>query len=85
MLSVPENVWKIDELVMEDTKEVDFMKSDRNNWWNYEPLKSLDLSSNVIKTISPNVKLLQELVTLKVILIRNNVIRRHLLCSRSAV
>ncbi|CAG4985752.1 unnamed protein product [Colias eurytheme] len=63
--SVPENVWKIDELVMDDTKEVDFARSDQNNWWNCEPLKMLDLSSNVIKAISPNVKLLQDLVTLK--------------------
>ncbi|XP_063822501.1 leucine-rich repeat-containing protein 40-like isoform X2 [Ostrinia nubilalis] len=63
--TVPDNVWKIDELVMEETKEVDFSRSELNNWWNSEPLKMLDLSSNVIKTISPNVKLLQQLVTLK--------------------
>ncbi|KAL0880814.1 hypothetical protein ABMA27_001999 [Loxostege sticticalis] len=63
--TVPENVWKIDELVLEETKEVDFTRSDLNNWWNSEPLKMLDLSSNVIKTISPNIKLLQQLVTLK--------------------
>ncbi|XP_026752116.2 leucine-rich repeat-containing protein 40-like [Galleria mellonella] len=63
--TVPENVWKIDELVLEDSKEVDFARSDLNNWWNAEPLKMLDLSSNVIKSISPNVKLLPQLVTLK--------------------
>ncbi|XP_059046588.1 leucine-rich repeat-containing protein 40-like isoform X1 [Achroia grisella] len=63
--SVPENVWKIDELVMEESKEVDFARSDLNNWWNAESLKMLDLSSNVVKTISPNVKLLQQLVTMK--------------------
>ncbi|XP_047509093.1 leucine-rich repeat-containing protein 40-like [Pieris napi] len=63
--TVPENVWKIDELVMDDTREVDFARSDQSNWWNCEPLKMLDLSSNVVNTISPNVKLLQELVTLK--------------------
>ncbi|CAG4972000.1 unnamed protein product [Parnassius apollo] len=63
--TVPENVWKIDELVLEETKEVDFTRSGYNNWWNAEPLKILDLSSNVIKTISPDVKLLQQLVTLK--------------------
>ncbi|XP_059046589.1 leucine-rich repeat-containing protein 40-like isoform X2 [Achroia grisella] len=62
---VPENVWKIDELVMEESKEVDFARSDLNNWWNAESLKMLDLSSNVVKTISPNVKLLQQLVTMK--------------------
>lgn len=66
MFTVPENVWKIDELALDDTKEVDFARSDQNNWWNSEPLKMLDLSSNVIHNISPNVKLLQELVTLKV-------------------
>ncbi|KAM3964275.1 leucine-rich repeat-containing protein 40 [Aphomia sociella] len=63
--TVPENVWKIDELSLDDCKEVDFARSDINNWWNAEPLKMLDLSSNVIKTISPNIKLLQQLVTLK--------------------
>lgn len=64
--SVPEKLWKIDELVLDETKEVDFTRSDQNNWWNSEPLKTLDLSSNVIKTISPNVRLVQQLVTLKV-------------------
>ncbi|XP_072939325.1 leucine-rich repeat-containing protein 40-like isoform X1 [Epargyreus clarus] len=63
--TVPENVWKIDELVMDDTKEVDFAKSDHNNWWNSEPLKMLDLSSNAIASIPSNVKLLQQLVTFK--------------------
>lgn len=65
-LLVPENIWKINELVLDETKDVDFTRSNQNNWWNAEPLKMLDLSSNVIKTISPNIKLLQELVTLKV-------------------
>ncbi|CAH2210151.1 jg15194 [Pararge aegeria aegeria] len=63
--TVPENVWKINELVLEETKEVDFARSDQSNWWNCEPLKMLDLSSNVIKKLSPNLKFLQELVTLK--------------------
>lgn len=51
---------------MDDTKDVDFSRSPRDNWWNAEPLKMLDLSSNVIKIISPNIKLLSELITLKV-------------------
>lgn len=63
--TVPENVWKIDELVMDDTKEIDFTKSNTNNWWNEEPLKTLDLSSNAIKVISPNIKYLQQLINLK--------------------
>lgn len=63
--TVPDNVWKIDELVLEESKEVDFSRTDLNNWWNSEPLKMLDLSSNVIKTISPNVKLLQHVITVK--------------------
>ncbi|KPI96791.1 Leucine-rich repeat-containing protein 40 [Papilio xuthus] len=63
--TVPDNVWKIDELVLEESKEVDFARSDNNSWWTDVPLKTLDLSSNVIKTISPDVKLLQQLVTLK--------------------
>ncbi|OWR48298.1 leucine-rich repeat-containing protein 40-like [Danaus plexippus] len=63
--TVPENVWKVNDLVMDDTKDVDFSRSPRDNWWNAEPLKMLDLSSNVIKIISPNIKLLSELITLK--------------------
>ncbi|CAB3223780.1 unnamed protein product [Arctia plantaginis] len=63
--TVPENVWKIDELVMDETKEVDFSRSNTNNWWNAEPLKTLDLGSNVIKVVSPNIKYLQHLITLK--------------------
>lgn len=63
---MPDNVWKIDELVMDETKEVDFSRSNTNNWWNAEPLKTLDLGSNVIKVISPNIKYLQHLITLKV-------------------
>ena len=63
---VPENVWKIDELVLEETKEVDFTRNDSNKWWTAEPLKTLDLSSNAIKVISGNVKFLQHLVNLKV-------------------
>ncbi|XP_063534697.1 leucine-rich repeat-containing protein 40-like [Cydia strobilella] len=63
--TVPENVWKIEELVLEEVKEVDFVREDRHNWWNSEPLKFLDLSSNAIAAIPPDVKFLQELVTLK--------------------
>ncbi|XP_073949333.1 leucine-rich repeat-containing protein 40-like isoform X1 [Choristoneura fumiferana] len=63
--SVPENVWKIDELVLDESKEVDFGRAGQNNWWNSEPLKSLDLSSNAISYISRDVKFLQSLVTLK--------------------
>ncbi|KAJ2949994.1 hypothetical protein O0L34_g11326 [Tuta absoluta] len=63
--SVPDNVWKLDELILEEAKEVDFNRSGSDNWWNAEPLKNLDLSSNVIKVIPPNIRLLQHLITLK--------------------
>ncbi|KOB71856.1 putative mitotic protein phosphatase 1 regulator [Operophtera brumata] len=53
------------EFVFDESKEVDFDRSDKNSWWNREPLKTLDLSSNVIQTISPKVKFLHALVTLK--------------------
>lgn len=66
LISVPENVWKIDELVLDESKEVDFGRVGQNNWWNSEPLKSLDLSSNAISSISQEIKFLQCLVTLKV-------------------
>ncbi|XP_022814755.1 leucine-rich repeat-containing protein 40-like [Spodoptera litura] len=63
--TVPDNVWKIDELILDESKEVDFTRPDSNKWWTAEPLKTLDLSSNVIKVISGNVKYLQHLVNLK--------------------
>ncbi|KAJ8730898.1 hypothetical protein PYW08_002311 [Mythimna loreyi] len=63
--TVPDNVWKIDELVLDESKEVDFTRNDTNRWWTAEPLKTLDLSSNAIKVISGNVKFLQHLVNLK--------------------
>lgn len=66
MLTVPENVWNIDELVLEETKEVDFNRSDADGWWHALPLKMLDLSSNAINEIAPQVKQLVDLVTLKV-------------------
>ncbi|CAH1646755.1 unnamed protein product [Spodoptera littoralis] len=63
--TVPDNVWKIDELILDESKDVDFTRPDSNKWWTAEPLKTLDLSSNVIKVISGNVKYLQHLVNLK--------------------
>lgn len=64
--SVPENVWKINELnILEDTKEIDFNRSNDHNWWNSEALKMLDISSNAISCIPGAVNMLQELVTFK--------------------
>lgn len=63
--SVPENVWKIEEIVLEDQKDLDFNRSDTNNWWNCEPLRTLDLSSNVIKIIPSQIKQLFNLTSLK--------------------
>ncbi|XP_066994565.2 leucine-rich repeat-containing protein 40 isoform X2 [Anabrus simplex] len=65
--TVPEKVWKLDEL---DESEVRLLEvrldsdGDCNRWWEHEALTLLDLSSNSLTRISPNVKNLHSLTTL---------------------
>lgn len=66
---VPDRVWTINELTEEELKDlqVDLRNSDnQNKWWEYEPLKSLDLSSNSLTKLSEDVKYLGDLVNLDV-------------------
>ncbi|OXU30630.1 hypothetical protein TSAR_003644 [Trichomalopsis sarcophagae] len=67
--SVPDRVWTINELTEEELKDlqVDLRNSDnQNKWWEYEPLKSLDLSSNSLTKLSEDVKYLGDLVNLDI-------------------
>ncbi|XP_014205804.1 leucine-rich repeat-containing protein 40-like [Copidosoma floridanum] len=63
--SVPDQVWTINELTETELKDlqVDLRNSDnQSKWWEYEPLKSLDLSSNSLIKLSEDVKYLADLV-----------------------
>ncbi|KAJ8674117.1 hypothetical protein QAD02_005379 [Eretmocerus hayati] len=65
--NVPDRIWTINDLTEEEIKDlqIDLRNSDnQNKWWEYEPLKSLDLSSNSLTRISEKVKYLGDLVNL---------------------
>lgn len=70
--SVPEKVWQLDQL---DEAEVHLLEVkmdhdvDEDRWWEHEPLTCLDLSSNCIAKLPPQIK---NLVTLTVLNIHNN-------------
>lgn len=59
----------MNELTEEELRDlqVDLRNSDnQNKWWEYEPLKSLDLSSNSLTKLSEAVKYMGDLVNLDV-------------------
>ncbi|KAG4068641.1 hypothetical protein HA402_002332 [Bradysia odoriphaga] len=63
LASVPLKVWHINEPDKEDL-DVNFAKEDKseeNEWWNQKTLNNLDLSSNVITSISSEIGCLQDL------------------------
>ncbi|GFG36680.1 hypothetical protein Cfor_11016 [Coptotermes formosanus] len=70
--SVPEKVWQLDQL---DETEVHLLEVkmdhdvDEDKWWEHEPLTWLDLSSNCISKLPPQIK---NLVTLTVLNIHSN-------------
>lgn len=68
LLTVPPKVWHINE-PDKDELEVNFAKEDKgedNEWWNQKSLNNLDLSSNVITSISTEIGCLQDLEILNV-------------------
>lgn len=72
---MPDRIWTINDLTEEELRDlqVDLRHSDsQNKWWEYEPLKSLDLSSNSLTKLSENVKGLADLVNLDVRIIDPN-------------
>uniref|UniRef100_A0ABD2WZG8 Disease resistance R13L4/SHOC-2-like LRR domain-containing protein n=1 Tax=Trichogramma kaykai TaxID=54128 RepID=A0ABD2WZG8_9HYME len=65
--AVPDRVWTINELTDQELRDlqVDLRNADScTKWWEYEALKSLDLSSNSLTKLSPDIKYLGDLVNL---------------------
>lgn len=66
---VPEKVWNIHEADKEDIESrhnIHGPKDEGDAWWNQKTLTNLDLSSNVLQCISPNVQNLGDLTVLLV-------------------
>lgn len=69
LCTVPEKVWQLDQL---DEAEVHLLEVkmdhdvDEDRWWEHEPLTCLDLSSNCITTLPPQIKNLVTLTVLNV-------------------
>lgn len=67
LFKVPERVWQLDQL---DEAEVHLLEVkmdhdvDEDKWWEHKPLTWLDLSSNCITKLPPQI---QNLVTLTVL------------------
>lgn len=69
VFAVPSNVWAINGLTNEEIEElrvnIDF-EDDRDHWWEQEPLRILNLSSNSLTSLDPNVEYLTELEDINV-------------------
>jgi len=69
LFTVPEKVWQLDQL---DEAEVHLLEVkmdhdvDEDRWWEHEPLTCLDLSSNCITKLPPQIKNLVTLTELNV-------------------
>ncbi|XP_034950700.1 leucine-rich repeat-containing protein 40-like [Chelonus insularis] len=70
LATVPKRVWTLHELtegeIAELYREIDFDSNDKDHWWEYEPLKTLNLSSNSITNIDSEVENLLDLVELDI-------------------
>ncbi|XP_011498579.1 PREDICTED: leucine-rich repeat-containing protein 40-like [Ceratosolen solmsi marchali] len=69
LTSVPDRIWTINELTEEELRnvQVDIRNSDNQaKWWEYETLKSLDLSSNSLAKLSEDVKYLADIINLDI-------------------
>ncbi|XP_026827400.1 leucine-rich repeat-containing protein 40 isoform X2 [Ooceraea biroi] len=72
--TVPEGVWNINYLTEEELHNLHFeldYEHKEERWWEQEPLKILDLSSNSITEIDQRISLLEDLNTLD---LRNNLL-----------
>jgi len=68
-IAVPDRIWSINELTKEELRDLHFelnYEPEEERWWEQEPLKVLDLSSNSLTTISDKIQFLTELKTLDV-------------------
>lgn len=71
-IAVPNRVWSINELSEDEVKDLHFeldYTHANERWWEHEPLKTLDLSSNSLTTIDPKIECLTQLTTLHVSII----------------
>ncbi|XP_066582392.1 leucine-rich repeat-containing protein 40-like [Prorops nasuta] len=67
IFSVPKKVWSLNELTEEEIKDIHLeldYEHKHERWWEQELLKILDLSSNSISTIDPEIERLCELLAL---------------------
>ena len=66
---MPNKVWTLDELTREELeelrREIDF-DNKKDCWWEHEPLRSLNLSSNSLVSLDPQIKNLLDLICLDV-------------------
>ncbi|KOX78634.1 Leucine-rich repeat-containing protein 40 [Melipona quadrifasciata] len=67
LFMVPDRVWNINDLTEEEVRnlhfELDYVH-ENEKWWEQEPLKTLDLSYNSLKTVEPQIENLSELTML---------------------
>ncbi|XP_014470905.1 PREDICTED: leucine-rich repeat-containing protein 40-like [Dinoponera quadriceps] len=69
LASVPDRVWRINELTEEELRNLHFeldYEHKEERWWEQEPLRVLDLSSNSLTTIDSRIRFLTELSTLDI-------------------
>lgn len=75
-ITVPDKVWNINGLTEEELRDLHFeldYEHKEERWWEQEPLKALDLSSNSLAIIDDKIQFLTELSNL-------NVCINHFLC-----
>lgn len=68
-VTVPDRVWSINELTEEELRDLHFeldYEYKEERWWEQEPLKILDLSSNGLTVIDDKIQFLTELSNLNV-------------------
>ena len=61
---MPDKVWTINDLTDEEIEELRVnmvFDDDREPWWEQEPLKILDFSSNSLTRIDPKIEYLSDL------------------------
>lgn len=77
-IAVPDRVWSINDLMEEELRDLHFeldYEHKEERWWEQEPLRVLDLSSNSLTVIDDKIRLLTELNNLNVCI--NNLLCMH--------
>lgn len=68
-ITVPDRIWSINDLTEEELRDLHFeldYEHKEERWWEQEPLKVLDLSSNSLTVIDDKIRFLTELSNLNV-------------------